>query len=56
MNVHSVLYVLALDRLVARMPNATALMASIMANQTSAQDAGRVAQAACVYVDYVNQD
>ena len=46
--VHSVLYVPALDRLVARVPNATALRASIMANQTSAEDAGRVAQAAGV--------
>jgi ribonuclease BN (tRNA processing enzyme) len=46
--VHAVLYVPALDRLVARVPNATALKASIMANQTSAQDAGRVAQAAGV--------
>ena len=46
--VHSVLYVPALDRLVARVPNATALKASILANQTSAEDAGRVAQAAGV--------
>ena len=46
--VHSVLYVPALDRLVARVPNATGLRASIMANQTSAEDAGRVAQAAGV--------
>ncbi|MEA3139039.1 MAG: hypothetical protein QOK23_1208 [Gammaproteobacteria bacterium] len=46
--VHSVLYVPALDRLVARVPNATALRASIMANQTPAEDAGRVAQAAGV--------
>ena len=46
--VHAVLYIPALDRLVARVPNATALRASIMANQTSAEDAGRVAQAAGV--------
>jgi ribonuclease BN (tRNA processing enzyme) len=46
--VHSVLYVPALDRLVARVRNATALRASIMANQTSAEDAGRIAHAAGV--------
>jgi len=46
--VHAVLYVPALDRLVARVPNATALKASIIANQTSVEDAGRVAQAAGV--------
>jgi ribonuclease BN (tRNA processing enzyme) len=46
--VHAVLYVPALDRLVARVPNATALKASIMANQTSVEDAGRVAEAAGV--------
>jgi ribonuclease BN (tRNA processing enzyme) len=46
--VHAVLYVPALDRLVARVPNATALRASIMANQTSVEDAGWVAQAAGV--------
>jgi ribonuclease BN (tRNA processing enzyme) len=46
--VHAVLYVPALDRLVVRVPNATALKASIMANQTSVEDAGRVAQAAGV--------
>lgn len=46
--VHSVLYVPAVDRLVARVPNATALKASIIAHQTSAEDAGRVAQAAGV--------
>ena len=44
--VHSVLYVPAVDRLVARVPNASALKASIVAHQTSAEDAGRVAQAA----------
>ena len=46
--VHSVLYLPAVDRLVARVPNATALKASIIAHQTSAEDAGRVAQAAGV--------
>jgi ribonuclease BN (tRNA processing enzyme) len=46
--VHAVLFVPALDRLVARVPNATALRASIMANQTSVQDAGWVAQTAGV--------
>src|SRR6267154_6574638 len=46
--VHAVLYVPALDRLAARVPNATALRASIMANQTSVEDAGWVAQAAGV--------
>jgi ribonuclease BN (tRNA processing enzyme) len=46
--VHSVLYVPAVDRLVARVPNATTLKQSIIAHQTSAEDAGRVAQAAGV--------
>ena len=46
--VHSALYVPAVDRLVARVPNATALKQSIIAHQTSAEDAGRVAQAAGV--------
>jgi ribonuclease BN (tRNA processing enzyme) len=46
--VHSVLYVPAVDRLVARVRNATALKASIIAHQTSAEDAGRVAQEAGV--------
>lgn len=46
--VHSVLYVPAVDRLVARVPNAPALKASIIAHQTSVEDAGRVAQAAGV--------
>ena len=44
--VHAVLYVPALDRLVARVPNASALRTSIMGNQTSVEDAGWVAQAA----------
>jgi len=46
--VHAVFYPPALDRLVARVPNAPALKASILAHQTSAEDAGRVAQAAGV--------
>jgi ribonuclease BN (tRNA processing enzyme) len=46
--VHSAFYPAALDRMVARVPNATALKASISAHQTSAEDAGRVAQAAGV--------
>jgi len=35
-------------RLVARVPNARTLKASILAHQTSAEDAGRIAQAAAV--------
>ena len=46
--VHSVMFPGALDRLVARVPNAAALKASILAHQTSAEHAGRVAQAAGV--------
>jgi ribonuclease BN (tRNA processing enzyme) len=46
--VHSVMYPRALDRLVARVPNAAALKASILAHQTSAEDAGRVAEEAGV--------
>ncbi len=46
--VHSALYVPAVDRLVARVPNAPALKKSIIAHQTSAQEAGRVAQSAGV--------
>ncbi len=46
--VHSVMYPPAVDRLVARVPNAAALKASILAHQTSAEDAGRVAQQAGV--------
>lgn len=48
--VHAALYVPAVDRLVARVPNATALKASIIAHQTSAEDAGRVAQEAGVKI------
>jgi len=46
--VHSVMYPSAIDRLVARVPKAAALKASILAHQTSAEDAGRVAQEAGV--------
>jgi len=46
--VHSAMYPPAIDRLVARVPNAAALKASILAHQTSAEDAGRIAQAAGV--------
>ena len=46
--VHSVMYPPAIDRLVARVPNAAALKASILAHQTSAEDAGRIAQDAGV--------
>src|ERR1041385_3994201 len=44
--VHFLLYTQAIDRLVGRIPNATALKESILAHQTSAEDAGRIAQAA----------
>lgn len=46
--VHSAMYPPAIDRLVARVPDAKRLKASILAHQTSAEDAGRVAQAAGV--------
>ena len=46
--VHSALYVPAIGRMVARVPNAARLKQSIIAHQTSAEDAGRVAQAAGV--------
>lgn len=46
--VHSVMYPSAIDRLVARVPNAAALKASILAHQTSAEEAGRVAARAGV--------
>ena len=42
------MYPPAIDRLVARVPNATALKESILAHQTSAEDAGRIAQEAGV--------
>lgn len=46
--VHSVMYPSAIDRLVGRVPNAAKLKESILAHQTSAEDAGRIAQAAGV--------
>ena len=48
--VHSVMYPPAIDRLVARVPNAAALKESILAHQTSAEAAGRIAQEAGVKV------
>ena len=46
--VHDALYVPGVDRLVPRVPNAAALKQSIMSHHTTAEDAGRVAQAAGV--------
>lgn len=46
--VHEALHVPAIDRLVARVPNATTLERSLLSHHTSAEDAGRVAQAAGV--------
>ena len=46
--VHSAMYPGAIDRLVARVPNAEKLKASILAHQTSAEQAGRIAQDAGV--------
>jgi ribonuclease BN (tRNA processing enzyme) len=46
--VHSVMYPPAIDRLVAKVPNAAALKESILAHQTSAEDAGRLARQAGV--------
>jgi ribonuclease BN (tRNA processing enzyme) len=46
--VHDALYEPGVDRVVARVPNAPALKRSIMSHHTSAEDAGRVAQAAGV--------
>ena len=46
--VHEALYVPGIDRLVAGVPNATSLKQSIMSHHTTAEDAGRVAQAAGV--------
>jgi ribonuclease BN (tRNA processing enzyme) len=46
--VHTAVYLPALDRLVERVPNAASLKQSILAGQTSVEDAGRVAQAAGV--------
>jgi ribonuclease BN (tRNA processing enzyme) len=46
--VHEALYVPAVDRLVARVPNASTLKEHIIASHTSAEDVGRVAAAAGV--------
>jgi ribonuclease BN (tRNA processing enzyme) len=46
--VHEALYVPGVDRLVAGVPNATSLKQSITSHHTTAEDAGRVAQAAGV--------
>jgi ribonuclease BN (tRNA processing enzyme) len=46
--VHGALYPAAIDRLVAGVPNAPTLKQSILSHHTSAEDAGRVAQAAGV--------
>jgi ribonuclease BN (tRNA processing enzyme) len=46
--VHEAMYVPAIDRLAARIPNATGLKQHILASHTSAEDAGRIAQAAGV--------
>ena len=46
--VHDALYAPAIDRLVAGVPNAPGLKRSILSHHTTAEDAGRVAQAAGV--------
>ena len=46
--VHDALYVPGVDRLVARVPNASKLRESILSHHTTAEDCGRVAQAAGV--------
>jgi ribonuclease BN (tRNA processing enzyme) len=46
--VHEALYPAGVDRLVAAVPNASALKQSILSHHTTAQDAGRVAKAAGV--------
>jgi ribonuclease BN (tRNA processing enzyme) len=46
--VHEVVYVPAIDRLAARVPNAATLRNSIASHHTSVEDAGRVAEAAGV--------
>ena len=48
MLVHDALYVPGVDRLVAGVANATTLKRSILSHHTTAEDAGRVAQAAGV--------
>jgi ribonuclease BN (tRNA processing enzyme) len=46
--VHEAMYLPAIDRLVARVPSAATLKKHLIASHTSAEDAGRVAQAAGV--------
>ena len=46
--VHDALYVAAVDRLVARVPNAPALKRSILSHHTPVEEAGRVARTAGV--------
>jgi ribonuclease BN (tRNA processing enzyme) len=46
--VHEALYVPAVDRLTARVPNAATLKKSIISHHTSVEDAGRVAEASGV--------
>ncbi len=46
--VHEAMYLPAVDRLVARVPNASTLKRHLLASHTSAEDAGRVATAAGV--------
>jgi ribonuclease BN (tRNA processing enzyme) len=46
--IHEALYAPAVDRLAARVPNAATLKRSIISHHTSAEDAGRVAEAAGV--------
>lgn len=46
--VHEAMYLPAIDRLVARVPNAPGLKQHILASHTTAEDAGRIAQAAGV--------
>ncbi len=46
--VHDALFPSAIDRLVAAVPNASTLKESILSHHTSAEDAGRIAQAAGV--------
>ncbi len=48
--VHEALYLPAVDRLVAGVPNATTLKQSIVSHHTTVEDAGRVAQAAGVKI------
>ena len=46
--VHEALYAPAIDRLVARVPNASSLRQSILSHHTTAEEAGRIAQRAGV--------